>query len=243
MSLPVGLSSFAVGCFAAVAVVFAAEDESNSAVEYQPGGTVRRFERSLAEVEPLLARYGYGASIAAVTVEGMGVPAPGQTLLMASALEAAAGRMNIGLLLSLVTVAATLGNSLGYAIGRWGGRAILEKLKVNRQRQQYMEDLFRRRGGAVIVLGRFVDGLRQLNGIVAGILQMPWWTFTACNVAGAILWTFTWGLGTYYLGKDIHIAAAVFHRHRTLLFVLGILAFAVLIAYLLRFRGVRRSTT
>jgi membrane protein DedA with SNARE-associated domain len=203
----------------------------------QQSAAVRRFERSLARVQPLLERYGYGAAFAAVMAEGMGIPTPGQTLLMAGALEAAQGRMSIALLLILVTTAATLGNSVGYAIGRWGGRAALNKLKVNPQRQQYLDDLFKRRGGMVILLARFLDGLRQLNGIVAGVLRMPWWTFTAYNVAGAVLWTCAWGLGTYYLGRDIHVIAAFFHRHRPLLLVLGAAVFVALVAYLLRSRS------
>ena len=211
---------------------------SAAAADHQQSAAVRRFERSLARVQPLLQRYGYGAAFAAVMAEGMGIPTPGQTLLMAGALEAAEGRMSIALLLILVTTAATLGNSIGYAIGRWGGRAALNKLKVNLQRQQYLDDLFKRRGGVVILLARFLDGLRQLNGIVAGVLQMPWWTFTAYNVAGAILWTCSWGLGTYYLGRDIHFIAAFFHRHRPLLLVLGATAFVALLVYLLRTKRV-----
>jgi membrane protein DedA with SNARE-associated domain len=144
--------------------------------------------------------------------------------------------MNITLVLSLVTVAATLGNSAGYAIGRWGGRVVLDRLKVNPQRQQRLDDLFKRHGGLVILLARFLDGLRQLNGIVAGVLKMPWWTFTAYNVAGAILWTCAWGLGTYTLGRDIHVIAAFFHRNARLLYVLSVIAFAALIVYLLRSR-------
>jgi membrane protein DedA with SNARE-associated domain len=198
---------------------------------------VRDFERSLARVQPLLERYGYGAAFAAVMAEGIGIPTPGQTLLMAGALEAAQGRMNIVLLVSLVTTAAALGNSIGYAIGRWGGRMALEKLRVNPQRQQYLDDLFKRRGGLVILLARFLDGLRQLNGIVSGVMRMPWWTFTAYNVAGAVLWTCAWGLGTYYLGRDIHVIAGFFHRHGWLLYVVGVIASVVLMAYLLRSRG------
>src|SRR5215468_10845745 len=179
---------------------------------------------------------GYGAAFLFVMAEGIGIPTPGQTLLMASALEAAAGRMNIALLLILVTTAATVGNSIGYVIGRWGGRVVLEKFKVNLERQQRLEDLFQRRGGVVILLARFLDGLRQLNGIVAGVLRMPWWTFTIYNVAGAILWTCAWGLGSYYLGRDIHVIAAFFLRHRRLLLALGITAFIALVVYLLRSR-------
>ena len=186
----------------------------------------------------MLERYGYGAAFVAVMAEGVGIPTPGQTLLMASALEAAEGRMSIVWLLFLVTTAATLGNSIGYAIGRSGGRSVLNKLKVNPERQQHLDDLFKRRGGVVILLARFIDGLRQLNGIVAGVLQMPWRTFTAYNVAGALLWTCSWGLGTYYLGRDIHFIAAFFHRHRALLFVLSVAACAALLVYWLRFRKV-----
>jgi len=175
-------------------------------------------------------------------VEGVGIPAPGQTLLMASALEAAAGRMNIGLVLLFVAAAATLGNSAGYAIGRWGGRAALNTLRINPQKQQRLDELFERRGGLVIVLARFVDGLRQLNGIVAGVLGMPWWTFTVYNVAGAILWTCAWGLGAYYLGRELHLVAAFFHRPARWLYGLGLIALLVLVAYLLRHRTRGRAS-
>jgi membrane protein DedA with SNARE-associated domain len=158
---------------------------------------------------------------------------------MASSLEAAAGRMNIVLVLLFVTASAIIGNSIGYAIGRWGGRAALTKLKVNPIRQQHLEDLFERRGGPLILVARFVDGLRQLNGIVAGILEMRWWVFTAYNVAGAILWSSVWGLGTYYLGRDIHVIADFFHRPKRSLYVLSAIAVVALVAYLLRRRQIR----
>lgn len=211
-----------------------ASGESTPASDPQQSAMARRFERSLAKVQPLLERYGYAAAFAAVTVEGMGIPTPGQTLLMAGALEAAEGRMNITLLLFVVTAAATLGNSMGYAMGRWGGRAALNKLKVNPQRQQHLDDIFQQRGGLVVLLARFLDGLRQLNGIVSGVLQMPWWTFTAYNFAGALLWTCAWGLGTFYLGRDIHVIAAFFHHHARWLYLLSVIALVALVIYLLR---------
>jgi membrane protein DedA with SNARE-associated domain len=238
LALFAGFSSLS---FAVLSVAGAGED-SIAAPDQRSNSALRGFERSLAKVQPLLERYGYGAAVLAVMVEGMGIPTPGQTLLMASALEAAQGWMNIVLLLFLVTTAATVGNSIGYAIGRWGGRAVLNKLKVNAQRQQHLEDLFTGRGGIVILLARFLDGLRQLNGIVAGVMGMPWWTFTAYNVAGALLWTFAWGLGTYYLGRDIHVIAGFLHRHRPLLFALSLTAFVALVVYLLRSRGIRKKS-
>lgn len=200
----------------------------------QEGARTRRFRRALTRVRPLLERYGYAAAAVATMAEGIGLPTPGQTLLIAGALEAAEGRMNIGLLFILVTLAAIAGNSLGYTIGRWGGRFVLKKLYVNPQRQQRLEDLFRRRGGLVVVFGRFVDGLRQLNGILAGVLKMPWWIFTAYNVAGAVLWTGAWALGTYTFGRRIHVIAGFFHHHRRLLFVLTAALLATACVYIFR---------
>jgi membrane protein DedA with SNARE-associated domain len=84
-----------------------------------------KFEHYVTRVEPLLERYGYGVVAAAVMAEGVGIPTPEQTLLIAGALEAANGRINIMWLLFLVTAVAMVGNSFGYAIGRWGGRTVL----------------------------------------------------------------------------------------------------------------------
>ena len=218
----------------------AASDVSTPASEYHYRSAVHTFERSLAKVQPLLDRYRYAAAFAATMAEGMEIPMPGQTLLIASALAAAEGQMNITLLLFIVLVGAVFGNSIGYAIGRWGGRAVLDKLKVNPQRQRRCDELFAERGGLVILLGRFLDGLRQLNGIIAGVTRMPWWKFTAYNIAGALVWTCAWGLGTYYFGRDIHVMEPFFHRHGRLLYVLSATAFVALIVYLLRFRIVNR---
>lgn len=205
-------------------------------------GARTRFKHYLARAKPLLQRYGYSAVAVAVLGEGVGIPTPGQTLLLAGALEAARGQLNIAWILFLAIAAAIIGNSMGYAIGRWGGRAVLKKLKVNAARQQRFEDIFERRGGIVILVARFVDGLRQLNGIVAGVMQMPWWTFTAYNTAGAVLWSCVWGLGTYYLGRDIHVVADVFHRHRRLLYALSATAVMILLAALLRYRATERES-
>jgi len=221
---------FSASACAAAAGIAAPTDGKDS--------TRHKFDRYLARARPLLERYGYGVVAAAVMAEGVGIPTPGQTLLIAGALEAAKGRMNIAWLLFLVTTAATVGNSFGYAIGRWGGRTVLNKLKINATRQQRFEDIFNRRGGAVILLARFVDGLRQLNGIIGGVMRMPWWTFTAYNAAGALVWSCAWGLGTYYLGRDIHVIAALFHRHGWLLYVLSAAAVIALLVSLLRSRSV-----
>ncbi len=178
------------------------------------GSRIRaELRRELARVQPWLDRYGDGAVALAVGVEGAGIPAPGQTLLVAAALDAAARPgLRIGWLLLIAFLAAAIGNSLGYLIGRVGGRALLRRVRLDARHLERVESAFARWGGWLIVGARFFDGLRQLNGIAAGILEMPWWRFTRFNLLGAALWVGVWGLGVYFLEGHLHAILALMHR-------------------------------
>jgi membrane protein DedA with SNARE-associated domain len=170
---------------------------------------LRDIEAGVARVEPWLQRYGYWALFAAVGVEGFGVPAPGQTIMEAGAAAAASSdsRLRIGWILLVAFLAASLGNTLGYVIGRSGGRELLHRMRIDKRHLDKVEDRFDRYGGWLIVFARFFDGPRQLNGIAAGILEMPWGHFTLFNLVGAALWAGFWGLGVYYL--DLHLDQVV----------------------------------
>jgi membrane protein DedA with SNARE-associated domain len=193
-------------------------------------------EQAIARVQPLFDRYGYLVVFAAIMVEGVGIPAPGQTLLIAAALSAAHGNLSLVWVLICACLAAGLGNSLGYLLGRWGGRPLLARFKVRGDRLARLEDKFRRYGGVVVLVARFFDGLRQLNGIVAGMLAMPWKMFTGFNVLGAILWTGVWGLGTYFLGKEIGPVHNAIGRIEPVVVALTLVGFLALLVYLFRRR-------
>jgi membrane protein DedA with SNARE-associated domain len=157
----------------------------------------------VAAAAPILERWGYLAVFVAVAVEGFGIPAPGQTLLMAGALAAAGGALHIGLLLAVALAATLMGSAIGFALGRWGGRLLFLRLRVAESRLRDLERRFERWGALVVVVGRFVDGLRQLNAPLAGALAMPPWTFALANVAGALLWVGVWGFGTWLIEEDM----------------------------------------
>jgi membrane protein DedA with SNARE-associated domain len=197
---------------------------------------VSEVEAGIARVRPLLERYGYPAVLVAVGVEGMGIPAPGQTLLIAAAIEAAHGGLNIVAVLVLAVLGAALGNSIGYVIGRIGGRPLLQKLPISEARLDRVDALFRRHGGWFILVARFFDGSRQLNGIMAGMLEMPWWRFTFWNLLGALLFVAVWGLGTYWLDRDIGEVMAVLRRIEPLAIALLVAALVAGLAYLWRRR-------
>jgi membrane protein DedA with SNARE-associated domain len=194
---------------------------------------LEKVQHDIALVKPWLDRYGYGAVFVAVGVEGFGIPAPGETLLVAGALAAAGltTGLNIGGLLLTAFLAAALGNSLGYWIGHRGGRVLLQRFQVDERHLQKIERGFGRYGGGLIVIARFFDGLRQLSGIAAGILKMPWWTFTLFNVLGAVLWVGCWGLGVYYLDEHLHAILAIVRRLNPWVATGTLLATGVLIGW------------
>jgi membrane protein DedA with SNARE-associated domain len=197
---------------------------------------VADLEAAVARVRPLLERYGYPAVFVAVGVEGMLIPAPGQTLLIAAAIDAVHGGLNIVALVAVALLAAILGNSIGYLIGRVGGRPLLKKLPISEARLDRVDALFRRYGGLFILVARFFDGSRQLNGVMAGMLEMSWWRFTFWNVLGAVIWVAVWGLGTYWLDRDIGQVVAVVKRIEPLVIALLVAALLAGLVYLWRRR-------
>ncbi len=98
-----------------------------------------------------------------------------------------------------VFVGAVLGDCTGYAIGRFGGRALILRyghyVKLTPERLDKFEKMFESKGIYVVATARFVVLLRQLNGIVAGSMKMNPMHFLAANVIGAAGWTLVWGLG------------------------------------------------
>ena len=156
-------------------------------------------------VKPYLDHYGYWALFGAILLENFGLPVPGETLLIASALLASQGKMHIVPLLVTACIAAITGDNIGYAIGRFGGRRLVFRygryVFITEERLQKAEGFFRRYGGAVVVMARFFAVLRQLNGIVAGTAKMSWWRFLLYNMLGAALWVTFWGTLFYELGE------------------------------------------
>jgi membrane protein DedA with SNARE-associated domain len=160
-------------------------------------------------VEPYITQYGIAAMFFIIYLESLGAPLPGESALVASSVMAAAGDLSIVQLFLVVWAAAVLGDSTGYAIGKIGGRPLLQRygwvVRLTPERLSVLEDMFRKRGAIIVVGARFVVLLRQLNGLVAGSMAMPWRRFLAANVFGAGLWSAVWCFGSYYLGESFDL--------------------------------------
>jgi membrane protein DedA with SNARE-associated domain len=163
-----------------------------------------------------IAHYGYAAVFLLIMLEDFGMPVPGETALIVAAGAAATGELNIWGVLAAAFLGALVGDNIGYAIGHFAGRALVirvgGKVGITPERYEYAEGFFSRYGDGIIVGARFVEILRQLNGIVAGTLGMDWRRFVAFNALGAALWVGVWGAAGYFAGEHIAQVHALFRR-------------------------------
>jgi membrane protein DedA with SNARE-associated domain len=193
-------------------------------------------------VAPILDRWGYLAVAGVIGVESFGVPAPGQTIMVAASIYAGAGRLNIFAVAGIAFVAAVLGDNIGYWIGVRGGRRAVHRygkyIFITPERLARAERFFARRGNRIVVVARFIDGLRQLNGVIAGITAMPWRTFLIYNAIGAALWVGFWTTVSYLLGT--HIVEVVEHAHRYKWWAIGAVVLALATYVTLHVRHIRR---
>lgn len=183
----------------------------------------------LAHLAPLLGHYGYWAVGAVVFVEDFGVPAPGETILIAAGIYAGAGRLNIVTVTVIAFVAAVAGDNVGYLIGRWGGRALVHRwgryVFLTAERFHRAELFFARHGGEIVTVARFVEGLRQANGIIAGTSGMRWLRFLVFNALGAALWVGLWATLAFLAGTHLTTLYEEISRYQLyLLIALGVLA-------------------
>jgi membrane protein DedA with SNARE-associated domain len=187
----------------------------------------------LHSFEPALNHYGYLAVVGLVLLEDFGVPVPGETVLILGAVYAGAGRLNIFLVGLLAFLGAIVGDNIGFAIGHFGGRRLVDRfgryVLLTPERFEKAARFFERHGGKVIVVARFVEGLRQANGIVAGTIGMHWARFLMFNAIGAALWVAVWTSIGYFSGSHID---AIYNTATKYDGYLAILVGLVLVAYI-----------
>jgi membrane protein DedA with SNARE-associated domain len=156
----------------------------------------------------LLTNYGYLAVLLVVALESMGIPAPGETMLLVAAVTAGTTRaLSLPLVIAAAASGAILGDNLGYWIGSAGSTRLLHRyghlVRLNERKLKLGVYLFQRHGGKVVFFGRFVTVLRMWAAFLAGAHRMRWMHFLCCNALGGILWATGYGLLGYLLGSNV----------------------------------------
>jgi membrane protein DedA with SNARE-associated domain len=189
-----------------------------------------------------VADYGYWAVALALLCENAGIPIPGEsTLLLASFLAYSEHQLHLGWIIIVATCAATLGDNIGYALGHYGGRPLLDRyvnvFRISPATLQRGEDMFARYGAAAVFFARFIFGLRVFAGPLAGVLRMHWRKFAFFNFVGAALWVTIIASAGYLFGQHSRSLFRTMQR-----FNVAVLIFAAVVILVLWWRHRRQPT-
>jgi membrane protein DedA with SNARE-associated domain len=196
---------------------------------------------SAHEITDLLHQYGLGLVFAVVALQAVGAPLPGTTALIAAALYAATSHgLPIVGVIAAGALGALAGTSIGFALGRWRGERLLgqlgRRLRQPPARVTLLRGEFAAHGGAFVFIGRFISGLRNVTGLLAGASGMPFSRFLPLSAAAAAAWALINGLEYYWFG---HALAGVDTWVQVVLVGAGV-AWLVVSVAVLRRRALRR---
>jgi membrane protein DedA with SNARE-associated domain len=159
------------------------------------------------EFMPLIREHGVVVVGVVTMLESIGVPAPGESAVIAAAIYAATThQISIVPLVIATALGAIMGDNIGYFLGRWiGVRAIARygyRVGLTEARVRIGRYLFKRYGAGVVIFGRFFALLRTFTAILAGANHMPWNKFLPANAIGGSLWASFYGFGAFALGRE-----------------------------------------
>jgi len=179
-----------------------------------------------------VVEYGYWAVAVALLLENAGIPAPGETiLLLASFMAYSQHELSLFWIIVVATIAATIGDNIGFALGHYGGRPLLARyqsfFRVQDATIAKGEDLFSRYGAATIFFARFVFGMRIIAGPLAGVLRMHWKKFAVFNFLGALLWVSVISSAGYLFGRHFDRLEHVMKRFDIVMVVAAVAVIAI----------------
>jgi membrane protein DedA with SNARE-associated domain len=195
----------------------------------------------------LVHQYGCLLVFVVVALQALGAPLPGTTALIAAALYAATAHgLPIAGVIAAGATGALAGTTAGFALGRWGGENLLlrvgARLRQTPERVVRLRDEFASHGGGWVFVGRFISGVRNVIGLVAGASGLPLKRFLSLSAAAATVWAVGNGLGYYWFG---HVLARASTWVQVVMICAGI-GWMMLSVNLLRRRALRpveRSTS
>lgn len=163
---------------------------------------------AFGSIPDLIQTYGLLVVFIVVMVESMGVPVPGETVLVTASIYAGATHhLAIWEVVPVAAAGAIVGDNIGYVIGRTLGLKLLvrygSRIGLTEGRLKIGQYLFLRHGGKIVFFGRFLALLRTFAALLAGANRMEWPHFLAMNAAGGCLWAVIFGGGAYLFGNRL----------------------------------------
>ena len=168
---------------------------------------------TLDTLQELARLYGYWAVFVGIAVENMGIPLPGETIVIVGGFLAGSGELNYWWVLASAIAGAVLGDNFGYWVGRVGGWQLLVSVGSIFRFQEHQllqaKERYSKNAVQAVFFGRFITLLRIFAGPLAGITQMPYRQFLLCNFGGAAVWATTIVSIAFFLGQAVSLEQIV----------------------------------
>ena len=201
----------------------------------------------VAGLESFVRHYGAFAIMPILAIEAVGAPVPGESLLIFASVLAGRGEMSLPSLLIFAWVGSVLGDNLGYLIGRKLGRGTIlrygAKVGLTDERFNGIERVYVRYGSSTVLFARFFSILRQLNGIVAGMLGMPWWRFVLLDAVGSALWVMVWVFAPAYFSEHLTFIIGLAHHTKVVVSFLVAAGLILIVSLFIRHLRIAGWTT
>ncbi len=187
-------------------------------------------------LSPYIHAYGYWVAFFGIMLENAGIPVPAETTLVILSFFASQGALKIWLVIPIAILGDTVGDNIGFFIGRTGGRRVIERfgpyVRLDKDRLEAMEALFREKGGRTVFTAHFFSTTRFLAALTAGVSHMPYRKFLAVNVAAASTFVTCVAGAAYLFGGNLDSTLRFFHLFRLTGLVVAVL---LVTAYLYHF--------
>lgn len=168
---------------------------------------------SLENIQEIAHQYGYLAVFLGILLENLGIPLPGETITIVGGFLAGSQELNYWLVLGSAIAGATVGGICGYWIGRYGGWPLLLKLgqifHIREEKLLKLKTDFSKNAPKTVFVGRFISLLRVFASPLAGIVEMPFLQFMACNLAGAVAWASIMVTLSFFVGQIVPLEVLI----------------------------------
>lgn len=193
----------------------------------------------LLTMKPLLEHYGYLALIVSIFLEGMGIPMPGQSLMIAASILSSQHVMSLPLIIVISWLSCFIGNTCGYLIGYHFEGWLDKKGYISGSKMQRLQNTVQRYGPACLIISRFVEGMKQFMPLACGIAKMPRHEFLIGNAIATSVWVVVFSLLTHFAFDHLQQIEQLYRAHRLSVWLVTASLFFLFIIALLK----RKSRT
>ncbi|NIY86974.1 DedA family protein [Vibrio campbellii] len=185
-------------------------------------------------MKPLLEQYGYLALIVSIFLEGIGIPMPGQSLMIAASIISSEHVMNLSLVMIVSWLSCFFGNTCGYLIGYYFEGWLDKKGYISGPKMQKLQSTIQKYGPACLVVSRFVEGMKQFMPLACGIAKMPRKEFLLGNALATTIWVAVFSLLTNFAFEHLSVLSQFYTDHRYVVWSSAALLFSLMIFALLK---------